>query len=73
MVTLPPIPQQPIAENVYWRQWFFFLWTYVIKLFNTTSTTVGAAGTATALPAKPVGYITVKVNGEDYKIPYYNV
>lgn len=40
-------------------------WTY------TTSSTVGAAGGASALPATPTGYITVKINGTDYKIPYY--
>jgi len=37
-----------------------------------TATTVGAAGAATALPATPVGYITVKVSGTARKIPFYN-
>jgi hypothetical protein len=37
----------------------------------TTSSTVGSAGGASALPATPSGYITVDINGTDYKIPYY--
>jgi hypothetical protein len=35
-------------------------------------TTVGAAGAANALPANPVGYLRVKLNGTTRKIPYYN-
>lgn len=37
------------------------------------STTVGAAGGAAALPATPLGYFTMQVNGADVKVPYYNV
>jgi len=38
------------------------------------ATTVGATGSAAALPANPLGYILVRVNGggTDVKIPYYN-
>jgi hypothetical protein len=36
-----------------------------------TSTTVGAAGGATALPATPKGYIKILIDGVDHKIPYY--
>lgn len=38
------------------------------------ATTVGAAGGASALPATPLGYIVIRVNGggTDVKIPYYN-
>lgn len=39
---------------------------------NTTATTVGAAGGASALPATPVGYLAISVGGTNYKIPYYN-
>jgi hypothetical protein len=39
----------------------------------TTATTVGAAGEASALPATPVGYLVVNINGTARKIPYYNV
>ena len=41
---------------------------------NTTTTTSGVAGgAATALPAQPVGYLSVKISGTIVKIPYYNV
>lgn len=41
---------------------------------NTTSTsaTVGATGAATALPANPLGYLTMVINGTTLKFPYYN-
>jgi hypothetical protein len=39
----------------------------------TTTTTVGAAGGATALPATPLGYIILQINGTNIKIPYYNI
>lgn len=38
----------------------------------TTTTTVGAAGGASALPATPTGYMAVVINGTTRKIPYYN-
>lgn len=37
-----------------------------------SQTTVGASGAASALPATPVGYIKVKVNGSNYVVPVYN-
>lgn len=37
-----------------------------------SQTTVGAAGAASALPANPVGYIKIKVNGTTYVVPAYN-
>jgi cytoskeletal protein CcmA (bactofilin family) len=33
--------------------------------------TVGAAGAASALPANPTGYFTIKVNGSTFVVPYY--
>ena len=33
--------------------------------------TVGAAGAASALPATPTGYFTIKVNGSTFVVPYY--
>lgn len=39
---------------------------------QTTGTTVGAAGGASALPATPLGYITINLNGNNVRIPYYN-
>jgi hypothetical protein len=43
-----------------------------IRINNTTESTVGGAGGADALPATPLGYLTVNVNGATVKIPYYN-
>ena len=39
---------------------------------NGTATTVVAAGTASALPANPLGYIIAHVGTTQVKIPYYN-
>lgn len=39
---------------------------------QTTASTVGAAGGASALPATPLGYWQVSLNGSNVKIPYYN-
>lgn len=38
-----------------------------------TTTTVGAAGGASALPATPLGYLRIQINGTNVRIPYYNV
>lgn len=41
--------------------------------FVTTGTSTSAnAGSSSALPATPLGYLTIKVNGTNVKIPYYN-
>jgi hypothetical protein len=47
-----------------WQQWF-------LNLLNFSSATSATAGSAT-LPANPVGFINVTVNGKPYKVPYYN-
>jgi hypothetical protein len=67
---ITPIPQEDIKEGVQWRNWFFNLRQYLVS--PATSTTVGGAGAASALPATPVGYIVLNINGTDYKVPYYN-
>lgn len=41
------------------------------RLNTATSTTVGAAGSASALPATPEGYIAININGTVRHIPYY--
>lgn len=48
-----------------WQQFF-------LNLLNFSSATTATAGSAT-LPANPVGFINVTVNGKPYKIPYYNL
>jgi hypothetical protein len=50
------------------RAWQHFF----INLLNFSSATTATAGLGT-LPAKPVGFINVTVNGIAYKVPYYNL
>lgn len=38
-----------------------------------TSSSVGSAGTAQALPSRPLGFLIVRLNGNLIKIPYYRV
>jgi hypothetical protein len=42
-----------------------------LNLLNFSSATTATAGSAT-LPANPVGFIDVTVNGKPYRVPYYN-
>jgi hypothetical protein len=66
-----PYPQAPFLDgntnrpSRAWQQFF-------LNLLNFSSATTATAGSAT-LPANPVGFINVTVNGNAYKIPYYNV
>jgi hypothetical protein len=72
-----PIPQsQPYPQSEFldaqtkrptrtWQQYF-------INLLNFTSAATATAGSAT-LPANPVGFINITVNGVPYKVPYYNL
>ena len=48
-----------------WQQFF-------LNLLNFTSSATATTGTAT-LPAKPVGFINIVVDGKPYKVAYYNV
>jgi len=45
--------------------------TVTLTVTDTTQTTVGAAGGATALPATPTGYVPVTIDGVEYVIPFY--
>jgi hypothetical protein len=47
-----------------WQQFF-------LNLLNFSSATTATAGSA-SLPANPVGFINVTVNGQPFKVPYYN-
>jgi hypothetical protein len=47
-----------------WQQFF-------LNLLNFSSSTTATAGSGT-LPAAPVGFINVTVDGQQYKVPYYN-
>lgn len=47
----------------------------ISTIFPTATASIGTsatAGTASALPSAPAGYITVMVNGVAYKVPIYN-
>jgi hypothetical protein len=48
-----------------WQQFF-------LNLLNFSSATTATAGSGT-LPANPVGFINITINGVAYKVPYYNV
>ena len=45
--------------------------TGVLNLATPTQATVGSAGSATALPAQPTGYIKLKISGASFIVPYY--
>lgn len=47
-----------------WQQFF-------LNLLNFSSATTATAGSGT-LPAAPVGFINITVNGQPFKVPYYN-
>jgi hypothetical protein len=47
-----------------WQQFF-------LNMVNFSSADTATAGSAT-LPANPVGFINITVNGQPFKVPYYN-
>jgi len=67
---LNPYPQSEFLDGSTnrpsraWQQFF-------LNLLNFSSASSATAGSAT-LPAAPVGFINVTVNGKPYKVPYYN-
>ena len=49
-----------------WQQFF-------LNLLNFSSaTTANTEASGPTLPANPVGFINVTVNGKPFKVPYYN-
>jgi hypothetical protein len=66
-----PYPQAPFLDDATkrparsWQQYF-------VNLLNFGSSATATAGSAT-LPANPVGFMNVTVDGQSYKVPYYNV
>ena len=48
-----------------WQQFF-------LNLLNFSSSSTATSGAA-SLPANPVGFIIVNVNGKPFKVPYYNI
>lgn len=65
-----PYPQSPLLDEQTkrptraWQQFF-------LGILNFTSATTATTGAA-VLPANPVGFINITVNGQPYKVPYYN-
>ena len=47
-----------------WQQFF-------LNMVNFSSATTATAGSG-SLPAAPVGFINITVNGQPFKVPYYN-
>jgi hypothetical protein len=64
-------PQAPLLDegskrpSRAWQQYF-------VNLLNFSSSTTATTGSAT-LPANPVGFMNVTVNGQNFKVPYYNL
>ena len=67
---LNPYPQSEFLDSNTkrptraWQQFF-------LNLLNFTSATTATAGSG-SLPAAPVGFINITVNGQPFKVPYYN-
>jgi hypothetical protein len=49
-----------------WQVWF-------LNLLNFTRISPSATAGSAVLPANPVGFIEMTINGKIYKVPYYNV
>jgi hypothetical protein len=68
---LQPYPQSEFLDKTTnrptraWQQFF-------LNLLNFSSATTATTGAAT-LPANPVGFINITVNGKPFKVPYYNI
>jgi hypothetical protein len=67
-----PYPQSPLLDEQTkrptraWQQFFLS----ILNFTSASTATTGQAGIT--LPASPVGFINITVNGQPYKVPYYN-
>jgi hypothetical protein len=67
-----PYPQSPLLDEQTkrptraWQQFFLG----ILNFTSAPSATTGQAGIT--LPANPVGFINITVDGQPYKVPYYN-
>jgi hypothetical protein len=43
-----------------------------LSVSQATTSTSATGGSASAVPADPAGYVTISINGNPFKIPYYN-
>jgi hypothetical protein len=65
-----PYPQTEFLDTVTnrpTRAWIQFF----LNMMNNTSAPTATTGSAT-LPANPVGFMNVTIDGKPYKVPYYN-
>lgn len=55
------------------QPWFRFIRKLADKaqILNGAVSTSAVAGTASALPATPAGYLSITIDGTPYKVPYY--
>jgi hypothetical protein len=68
--TVNPLPQTDFLEENTKRP--ARAWTqFFLGLLNNTSSATATAGSAT-LPANPAGFMNVTINGQPFKVPYYN-
>jgi hypothetical protein len=69
---LNPYPQSEFLDGASkrptraWQQFFL----NIINFSSSSSATTQASGPT--LPANPVGFINITVNGQPFKVPYYN-
>jgi hypothetical protein len=67
-----PYPQSPFLNDVTkrpstaWQQFFLNL----VNFSSSSSANTSTSGIT--VPANPVGYINITVNGQPFKVPYYN-
>ena len=62
----PMVNEAKKVSSMAWMNWF----STVLSVFKlSVSATTGAA----TLPANPVGFVSVIINGKEQKIPYYDV
>jgi hypothetical protein len=67
-----PYPQSEFLDKITnrptraWQQFFLG----ILNFTSASSATTGQSGVT--LPANPVGFINITVNGQPYKVPYYN-
>ena len=67
-----PYPQTEFLDGLTkrpsraWQQFFLNL----LNFSSSSSATTQSGGPS--LPANPVGFINVTVNGQQFKVPYYN-
>ena len=65
-------PQSPLLDEQTkrptraWQQFFLG----ILNFTSASSAKTGQAGVT--LPANPVGFINITVNGQPFKVPYYN-